>query len=106
MEKTYYFSVRKHAHDIEFYRNRLWNTMHDMEVGNIPWNQERYDRIEKMYYGELEELHDMMWASRDGITVQLTGKQIALAKKIVFWASEQRAGACIRAGKYEYLQYC
>ena len=106
MAKTYYFSVRKHAHDIEFYRNRLFNTMCDMENGTIPMDTKRYDRIYDFYHGELEELYEMMFASRDGITVQLTGKQIALAKRIVFWASEQRAGSLIRAGKTEYLQYC
>lgn len=49
MAKTYYFSVRKHAHDIEFYRNRLFNTMKDMESGEIPMDKKRYDRIYAMY---------------------------------------------------------
>ena len=106
MAKTYYFSVRKHAHDIEFYRNRLWNTMHDMESGEIPMDAKRYDRIYNMYYGPLMELSDMMLSTRDGITVQLTGPQIALAKKIVLWSSEERANACIRAGRYDLIQYC
>ena len=106
MSKTYYFSVRKHAHDIEFYRNRLFNTMKDMESGEIPMDAKRYDRIYDFYHGELEELYEAMFNSRDGITVQLTGKQIALAKKIVAWAHEQRAGSLICAGKTEYLQYC
>ena len=106
MAKTYYFSVRKHAHDIMFYRNRLWNTMHDMESGEIPMDRERYDRIYDFYYGPLEELTDMLQSTRDGITVQLTGPQIALAKKIVMWASEERANSCIRAGRLDLLRYC
>ena len=106
MEKTYYFSVKKHAHDIEYYHNHLYNTMRDMESGEIPWDEKRYDRISDLYYGELQELYEMMFNSRDGITVQLTGKQIALAKKIVAWASESRANSLIRAGKTQYLQYC
>lgn len=105
-EKTYPFSVRKHAHDIEFYRNRLFNTMHDMEMGEIPMDTKRYDRIYEMYYGDLEELYSMMFASRDGITVQLTGKQIGLAKKIVIWASETRAQSCIERGRLDLLKYC
>lgn len=36
----------------------------------------------------------------------LTGKQIALAKQIVMWASETRASTCIEAGRYDLLQYC
>ncbi len=106
MAKTYPFSVRKHAHDIEFYRNRLFITMHDMESGEIPWDDDRYDRIHDMYYGPLEDLSNMMFSSRDGITVQLTGSQIALAKRIVIWASETRANSCIERGRLDLLQYC
>lgn len=104
--KTYYFSVQKHAHDIEFYRNRLKNTLGDMENGTIPMDSARYDRIWNLLNGELEDLYMMMFESRDGKTVQLTGKQLTLAKKIVAWASEQRASTLIENGKYEYLQHC
>lgn len=105
-EKKYYFSVRKHAHDIEFYRNRLFNTMCDMESGEIPMDAKRYDRIYDFYHGELEDLYEMMFTSRDGITVQLTGKQIALAKRIVVWAHEKRVDSCIKAGRLNDIQYC
>lgn len=106
MAKTYFFSVRKHAHDIEFYRNRLFNTMKDMESGEIPMDKKRYDRIYAMYNGPLEDLYNAVcFNTRDGITAQLTGPQIALAQKIVAWAAEQRAGSLIRAGKTQYLQY-
>lgn len=107
MAKTYFFSVRKHAHDIEFYRNRLFNIMHDMESGEIQMDKERYDRIYDMYYGPLEDLHNAVcFNTRDGVTAQLTGKQIALAKRIVNWAHEQRAAACIERGRLDLLQYC
>lgn len=106
MEKTYPFSVAKHAHDIEFYRNRLYNTMCDMESGEIPMDGKRYDRIYDFYHGELEELYEMMFNSRDGRVAYLTGKQIGLAKKIVHWASESRANSLIKTGKTRYLQYC
>ena len=104
--KLYPFSVQKHAHDIELYRNRLFNTMHDMESGEIPMDAARYDRIYDFYYGQLEELYNMMWATRDGRIVYLTGEQISLAKRIVFWASEQRASSLVRAGKLDYIKYC
>ena len=105
-EKTYPFSVQKHAHDIEYYHNHLYCTMCDMENGTIPMDQKRYDKIYDMLYGPLEELYEMMFTSRDGRVVYLTGKQIALAKKIVFWASESRAHHLIEAGKLDYLRYC
>ena len=106
-EKTYPFSTRKHAHDIEFYRNRLFNTMRGMESGEIPMDEKRYDRIEAMYYGELEDLYNaVVFNSRDGVVSYLTGKQIALAKKIVIWASETRANSCIERGRLDLVKYC
>lgn len=90
MSKTYPFSVRKHAHDIELYHNRLYNTMCDMQSGEIPMDAARYDKIHDMFYGPLMELYEMMFTSRDGVVVYLTGPQISLAKKIVFWAANYR----------------
>ncbi len=107
MAKTYPFSTAKHAHDIEFYRNRLFNTMADMESGEIPMDAERYDRIHDMYYGALEELYDAVcYNTRDGRISYLTGPQIALAKRIVAWASETRANTCIERGRLALVQYC
>lgn len=104
--KTYPFSVQKHAHSIELYHNHLFNTMTAMESGEIPMDSVRYDKIHDLYYGELMQLYEAMFNSRDGRVVYLTGKQIELAKKIVVWASERRANSLIKAGKTEYLKYC
>lgn len=107
MAKLYHFSLVKHAHDIEFYHNRLFNTMSDMESGEIPYDKERYDRIYDMYYGELRELQYAMMNSRDGgRTCLLTGKQYGLAQKIVVWATETRVAKCIEQGRYRDIQYC
>lgn len=103
--KTYPFSLTKHAHDIELYANRIKNTMYSMESGEIPMDGKRYDKLEAMYYGPLMDLRDAIYGSRSPIA-QLTGPQIGLAKRIVFWASETRAESLIKAGKTQYLQYC
>lgn len=103
-EKRYPFSASKHAHSIEYYKNHLFCVMCDMESGEIPMDKKRYDRMHDMYYGELRELLNEMVGGAP--MVYLNGKQIALAKKIVVWASESRANKLIEAGKYEYLQYC
>ena len=55
-EKRYPFSAAKHAHDIELYHNRLWNTARDMESGEIPMDKARYERITAMLDGDLREL--------------------------------------------------
>lgn len=105
MTKTYPFSTAKHAHDIEFYACRLQNTMFDMESGEIPMDVNRYNRISDMYYGELNELRQAMCGAC-GRVVYLTGKQLALAKKIVAWASNTRAETCIANGRPDLVQYC
>lgn len=103
--KTYPFSMSR-AHDIEYYHNHIFNTMKDMESGEIPMDGKRYDRLEAMYYGPLMELMEAINGSRNPYVVQLTGPQIGLAKKISFWARESRAESLIKAGKTRYLQYC
>ena len=104
-EKLYPFSTQKHAHSIEFRRNRIYCEMHDMELGVIPWNIKKYDAMDKMY-DQLTDLLDAILYSGDGRVAWLTGKQIALAKETVAWASNERARSLIEAGKHEYLQYC
>lgn len=104
MAKTYPFSAAKHAHDIEFYANRLFNTMAAMDAKEIPYDADRYKRIEDTYYGDLQELRGAMCGCAP--VVYLTGKQIALAKRIVEWAHSERVASCIANGRDDLLQYC
>lgn len=88
VSKLYPFSLQKHGHDIEFYKNRLFNVIHDLRMGD--GNLSRIERLEAEY----EEVTELLLAvnnSRDGVVSYLTGPQIAKAKEVVFWASEQRA---------------
>ena len=103
--KTYPFSLPKHAHDIEFYHNRVFNTMSDMESGEIPMDTARYNELYDLYYGPLAELMDVIYGSRSPVA-QLTGPQIGLAKEIVAWAHETRSASCIERGRYDLLKYC
>lgn len=105
-EKRYPFSAAKHAHDIEFYHNRLWLTAREMECGEIPMDKARYERITKMLDGDLRELQNAMSGACCCPVIYLTGKQIGLAKKIVAWASETRAQTCIKNGRYDLVKYC
>ena len=104
-EKRYPFSTAKHAHDIEFYANRISNIMCDMESGEIPFDKDRYNKLYDMKYGPLQELRDQMCGAC-GRVIYLTGKQIALAKKIVIWASNTRAESCIANGRSDLVKYC
>lgn len=103
--KRYPFSTAKHAHDIEFYYNRISNVMSDMESGEIPYEKERYNKLHDMKYGPLQDLMNNMYGAC-GRVIYLTGEQIGLAKKIVAWASNTRAETCIQNGRYDLIKYC
>lgn len=105
MAKLYPFSVRKHAHDIELRNNRVWNTLRDMESGEIEWDEKKYDTL-TAHQEKVQELLDVILSSGNGYVVYLTGEQIGLAKEIVAWASGVRTESLIASGKTEWLQYC
>lgn len=103
--KLYPFSVQKHAHDIEYRRNRLYCEMRDIETGEIEADAETLERIYEKYQA-VTELLEAVLSSRNGRVAYLTGAQIGLAKECVAWASNSRANNLIKAGKTQYLQYC
>lgn len=104
--KRYPFNCEKHAHSIEFRINRLWCTIHDMQVGEIPFDEAKYVQMENEH-DQLEGLLRTMLDTRDARGIcWLTGKEISLAKNAVAWASETRARSCIERGRYDLLQYC
>lgn len=91
-EKLYPFSNEKHAHDIEFRYNRICNEIHDMqlapEFGGRKHTAEEFDKAwDEME--KLQEVYDIVCIG-GGIS-WLTGKQYAIAKECVAWASETRA---------------
>jgi len=104
-QKLYPFSVQKHAHDIEFRKNRVFCEMRDIEMGEAEADEATYNQICDLY-DALTDLLQAVMNSRDGRVAYLTGKQIGLAKECVAWASNTRANSLIKAGKTQYLQYC
>lgn len=89
MAKTYPFSVAKHAHDIEYRYNFVYNRVYDSE-GEHGWTAEQVARGEE----ELDRLNDLRQSllfNGDGRVAWLTGKEYGLAKECVIWATERRA---------------
>ena len=84
VEKLYPFSTAKHAHDIEYYVNTLWNKVYDLDD-----NDEEYYKLMKEIV-KVNELRTIM-SGACGRPVWFTGKQIAFAKQICGWASGRRA---------------
>lgn len=90
--KLYPFSTAKHAHDIEYRRNRVKNELSDYFAGEIELSDSDFDKLLNLE----ESLTDLLLAvlnSSDGRICYLTGKQIGLAKECVVWAESRRASA-------------
>lgn len=105
MSKLYPFSTQKHAHDVEFRRNRVFCILCDARSGEIEMTSDELDKLEDLH-DRLTDLLEAVLNSRDGRVCYLTGPQIALAKECVAWAGETRANTLIASGKREYLKYC
>lgn len=103
--KLYPFSVQKHAHDIEFRINRVFCQIHDECCGETSMSEQEYQQLINLYDRLTDLLDAVLYNSRDGKVVYLTGPQIGLAKETVIWASNTRANSLIEAGKTQYLKY-
>lgn len=87
--KLYPFSTAKHAHDIEYRRNRVKNELCDYFEGELKLSNKEFNKLCDL----AEALNDLLRAvlnSADGKVCYLTGKQIGLAKECVAWASMRR----------------
>lgn len=80
-QKTYPFNMERHAHDLNFLRNRLYNIIIEKESKGINAS------YETSYRNNITELLD---APRTGDISWLTGKQLKLAREAVGWACSQR----------------
>lgn len=87
--KTYKFSTREHAHDIEFRRNRLKNEISAVENGEVKVDNQTYFKMIDLL-DELTELLEAVLYNGNGIVCELTGKQYGLAVETVGWADLQR----------------
>lgn len=84
-EKMYRFSGTKHAHDIEFRRNRVYIERHDMEMGDTPWNDATYDKMTELY----DQLTELMLYMHEGVCM-IPGRLYGLASETVAWAGMKR----------------
>lgn len=90
--KLYPFSSVKHAHDIEYRRNRVKNELCDYYAGELKLSDEDFEKLHDLER-KLEELLLAVLNTRDGRVCYLTGEQIGLAKECVLWAENRRARA-------------
>ena len=93
MEKMYWFSTKKHAHDIEYRRNRCFNEVGQLEYENKPVPKELRKLLE-----DLEEIRGYL-AGMGNYPVQLPARLYGVAMDAVGWAAAARG--CGGGGSYE-----
>lgn len=96
--KKYPFGTRKHQHDIEYFRNRVYNLLSETDASKEP---EQYKRLDDLYE-KLTELLCEIQDTFDGRISYLTGEQLGLAKRCINWANVQRAEIMIAKGQLKY----
>lgn len=88
-EKKYPFNMERHAHDIVFLRNRLYNTAMDLI---FKYGEKAVaDKVDKLM-AQRDELGGLLDIYRNGNIAWLTGKELNLARNAVGWAASQRRG--------------
>ena len=86
--KKYPFSLNRHAHDLEFRRNRAMNELYDKQMNNTLKDGEE-ERFQKL----IDDLAEILLTFPDGNNVVwITGKQYGLARESVAWAEAMRRG--------------
>ena len=84
--KRYPFNMFKHAHDLEFRRNRAKNELYTKQVSGAlkAGEEEKYEKL-------IEDLGKitLYFPDSKGI-IWLTGKEYGLAKESVCWAESMR----------------
>jgi hypothetical protein len=99
-KKLYPFSTMKNQHNFDLIHSICFNTMHDMESGEIEWNDAEY-----------EKLMDMRQKAEEFFTLPLpvawlTWEDYKDAKELAETAIMHRQDACIRNGRPDLVTYC
>lgn len=100
LKKLYPFNMAANQHNFSFVSDICHNRMHDMEVGEIPWDDEEYDRLQERrdkaerFFCWMEPIGWLPWEDwKDA-------KEIA--ESAVFIRQER----CIEAGRPELVPFC
>lgn len=88
------FNAKKYAESITRYYYEVRETLHKMDWGQLPKERETYEMLKGLLNNELAALvaaiFDAEWDGRD---VYVTSGELALADKVLAWATAQYASA-------------
>ena len=99
-KKLYPFNTYKNQHNFELIYNICRNRMCDMEYGEIPYDNDEYNRLE-----ELRQKAEHLFLAPLP-TAWLTWDDWKDAKELSEMAILHRQNACIEAGRYDLVAYC
>lgn len=99
-KKLYPFSTMKNQHNFDLIHSICFNTMSDMEDGEIKWDDAEYERLEKMRQ-RAEEFFTLPLP-----VAWLTWEDYKDAKELAETAIIHRQEACIRNGRPDLVTYC
>ena len=99
-KKLYPFNMATTQHNFSLISDICHNRMRDMEMGEIPWDDEEYDRLQST-----RDKADRFfcWMTPIG---WLTWDDWKDAKEMSEAAKLHRQEKCIEAGRFDLLQYC
>ena len=98
--KLYPFSTNKNQHNFMLVKNRCYNLMYDMDMGNIKYNEKEYNMMT-----ELAAKADKFF-SLELPVAWLDWNSIREANKIARMAIEWRIDSCINNNRLDLIQYC
>ena len=100
IKKLYPFSTIKNQHNFELISNICFNTMHDMESGEISFDSAEYDRL-----SDLKEKAERFFELPLPVA-WLPYEVWRDANELANMAILHRQEACIAAGRPELVTYC
>ena len=99
-KKLYPFSTEKNQHNFMLIANICFNRIHDMENGDIPYDEAEIERLEAQ-----KEKADRFFCL-DLPVAWLPYEEWKEAKEMATMAVIHRQEACVVNGRYDLIQYC
>ena len=98
--KLYPFGTMKHQHNFDLIHSISFNEMHDMDSGEIPYDQERYEWLQKR-----KEDAERFFCLPMPIA-WISWKDWQRANELAQDAICHRQDACVANGRYDLITYC
>lgn len=100
VKKLYPFNTYKNQHNFELIANICFNRMHDMEMGEIPWNDKEFDELEAR-----KDKADRFFCLPLPVA-WIPWDEWQEAKEMATAAIIHRQDACIANGRPDLVTYC